>query len=33
VNVEAPDETAAMEKAGAEFKVVADRLMAIGRCP
>jgi hypothetical protein len=30
-NVEAPDETAAIEKAVAEFKVPANRLMAIRR--
>jgi hypothetical protein len=29
--VEAPDEAAAMEKAAAEFKVPANRLMAIRR--
>jgi hypothetical protein len=30
-NVEAPDETAAIEKGAAEFKVPATRLMAIRR--
>jgi hypothetical protein len=30
-NVEAPDETAAIEKGGAEFKVPKNRLMAIRR--
>jgi hypothetical protein len=30
-NVEAPDEASAIEKGAAEFKVGANRLMAIGR--
>jgi hypothetical protein len=32
-NVEAPDEAAAIEKGAAEFKVPANRLAAIRRCP